>query len=466
VNRDPTPVRWPASALLVIGVIILVLASCAPWAEPGPGAESADLEWEQLEGPTPDGALNYGSSGAFYPQLASYQGRLYATWYESSGGPYQIRVSVFEGGWRFVDGGGPDGLNRDPDQVAIWSRLMVHDGDLYAYWQEGADTDARTIRIARYNGNDAAPSWHYIDGSMEQGLRTSSTATAEYASLASHAGDLYAAWRSAEGGPYRIRVSRLVAAEPSPIWESIDGGTGGINVDSSEDGYYPKLHSHDGELYAAWYERAPAARQLRVARLNDDGAGQVWEQVDGGGPEGLNFSVNNGARGPQLLTHDQELFAVWHEREAPGKRQVRVAAFQKHAGGGVWRFIDGGSASGLNRSVGSDGWWARAASFNDQLYVAWAESEGAGFQIRLSTHHGASDSWSPAEPGNGFNQSEESIAEYPHLISTSDSLYLAWSERNGGAFRVFVMRGAANRREVGVELGIRDFLADPHVDQY
>lgn len=401
------------------------------------------LEWAVLPGGSSDGSLNYASGGAYYPQLAFYEGQLYNTWYEDIHGTMRIRVARWDGGWRFVDGSDSTGINRVAARDAIWSRLLVHEGDLFCYWQEAIDDGRMTIRVARYTGTGTDHAWQYIDGDESLGLRIDETTSAEYASLASFDGRLYAAWRSNDGIAYQIRVSRLMGTYDDPNWMSVDPGTTGINHDPSVDAYYPKLHVHDGALYAAWYERNGFARQLRVARYNGDDIEPQWYPVDGGAERGINFDDRRGARGPQLLTHENALYAVWYERGGPGSREVRVAVYDDAAEEFPWTFVDGNIAQGLNRTSSSDGWWGRAVSFGDYLYVAWTENDSTGYRIHLSSYDSVRDEWTVLDPPGGFNRVPATIAEYPHLAATSDTIALTWTERIDGTFRVFVSAAAA-----------------------
>jgi hypothetical protein len=432
------------------------------------GAVSAT--WKLIPGSGPHGALNTGTRGGFYPQLAFWDGRLYNTWYEQADGIRRIRVaalSITVAGreWRAVDDGPDQGVNRYSSRDAFWSRLLVHDDALYAYWHEELGNDAWTIRVASYNGDDTAPAWSYIDGPV-LGPATSGPApsgpnmiapgarSSDYASLASFDGGLYAAWRSSNGSAYQIRVARFNDDFADPAWVLVDRGDAGINRDTSMDAYYPKLHVHAGKLYAAWYERNGVARQLRVAVYNGDDAAPAWHMVDGDRTEGLNYEPRNGARGPQLLTHGGTLHAVWYEVHGALGGTVRVASYNGEDSSPGWHFRDGGRPRGMNRSPDGSGWWARAASSCSELVVAWSENDAGTYVIHaaataeLSTagtegavDPAAASGWQNVDPGGSLNVSPASTAEYPHLVSDGESFYLTWSERHDGVFRVFVREG-------------------------
>ena len=368
-----------------------------------------------------------------------FNGAVHATWYEQIGGLMRIRVAVLQDDeWLLIDGGTDAGLNRDAAMDAVWSRLIVHDGRLFCYWFESLPDETTTIRVAVFSGDYGAPGWAYVDGTLASGL--TAAGEGDYASLASFGGRLYAAWRSREAVAFQIRVAVFNGDEVVPAWSFVDRGTAGINVDSSADTYYPKLHVHNDQLHAAWYEKGPQARHTRVAVYNGDDAAPSWSMIDGGEAMGLNFNATRDANGPQLLSHDGDLYGIWHERGAPGNQQVRVIRQSGGSGASSWLFADGATAQGLNRGVDTDAWWGRGVSFNSHLLVAWSENDSGPYRIRLSAYNTDAGEWLPIDSVCGLNRNPNNVAEYPHLVAGGGSFYLAWTERTAGRWLVFVRR--------------------------
>ncbi|MFW5715815.1 MAG: hypothetical protein ACOC2Y_00240 [Spirochaetota bacterium] len=439
--------------LATLAVAATVAAGCSgPLGEPVSEPGSADavvppsVAWELVPGDGPDGALNDGPGGAYYPQLAVFRGRVYNTWYELENGVTRIRVAVLEETdagslWRPVDGG-TNGLNRDPSRDALWSRLVVHGDTLVAYWHERDGSDRRTIRVAAYGGDDLAPSWTYLDGDESAGLAAPGSLGSDYASLASYDGSLYAAWRSSNGSAYQIRVAVFTGDLADPEWRLVDGGSHGINRDIAADAYYPKLHVYAGRLYAAWYERNGTARQLRVAVFNGDDVNPAWSLVDRGGARGLNYDTGAGARGPQLLSHGGAMYAVWYEEDATSGGTVRVARYNGDDATPEWGLVDGGGPDGLDRGTGTRAWWARAVSHGSYLVVAWSENDAGPYRIRASAYDPGAGTWYRLDPPSGLNAGATHAAEYPHLVSDGERLFVSWSERYDRVFRVFVREGA------------------------
>jgi hypothetical protein len=119
--------------------------------------ESLDLNYRSEAALT---CNSYGStalnkqSGIIYtlasPQLTSFDSKLYGTWAESDGAAGQIRVVVYGGddaapSWSFVDGEGLYGLNRATAHHADNLQLTVVGTSLFATWQECVDTTANCL---------------------------------------------------------------------------------------------------------------------------------------------------------------------------------------------------------------------------------------------------------------------------------------------------------------------------------
>jgi hypothetical protein len=123
-----------------------------------------------------DGGLNYNAAEdaeAAFPVV--FNSKLYITWYENGGSNVvQIRVIEWDGTtWRFVDGNGANGINKDPAKNAVMPTLIVHNSKLYAAWAEESIASAKMqIRIAEWDGN---ATWTFVDGDEADGLNKDTT---------------------------------------------------------------------------------------------------------------------------------------------------------------------------------------------------------------------------------------------------------------------------------------------------
>ena len=116
--------------------------------------------------------------------------------------------------WMFVDGNGTNGINKDPAKNAYSPQLTVLGSKLYAIWDEGST--ATQIRVAVYNGNDAAPSWNFVDGNGTNGINKDATKSAFSPQLTVLGSKLYAAWVEHNGTSYQIRVAVYNGIDTAP----------------------------------------------------------------------------------------------------------------------------------------------------------------------------------------------------------------------------------------------------------
>ncbi|MGA0295528.1 MAG: hypothetical protein ACO3OL_16690, partial [bacterium] len=133
------------------------------------------------------------------------------------------------------------------------------------------------------------------------------------------------------------------------------------------------------KLFAAWTENnASGHSQIRVKSSSD---GSTWTSVDGNDAnKGINKDYRNNAAHPKLVVANSNLYAVWLEEN--GSTQVRVAQFDNSSS---WTFKDGDGFDGLNVNTARVTGKASAAAYNNQLYVAWSETnDNNTTQIRVA----------------------------------------------------------------------------------
>lgn len=289
----------------------------------------ASSTWTPVDGASPGtGGINLNATkGAFYPVIVENAGKLYATWYEpGTGAVYQVRAAVYNGNdsapsWSMVDGGSTKGLNFNSSDTVGNPTLISISGKLYAAWSEGL---AQTVRVKVYNGNDAAPVWTFVDLG---GLNHSASSKAATPTLAVLANKLYAVWsEQASGSASQIRAAVYGGNDAAPSWAFVDGnGASGINIRSSNNAANPTLAVYGGILYSAWKEQLGNGGDygIRVANYNGDDNSPAWSAVDSGN---LSFSSSDNAEFPALIATSDRLFCAWDEETVPGKGQIHVSS--------------------------------------------------------------------------------------------------------------------------------------------
>ena len=345
--------------------------------------------WRFVDG-NPSGGLNRNAkSDAFNIQIAAFDARLYAIWQEeTSTGAHPIHVAVYNGNdaaptWSAV--AGPVGINHDPAARGAHPQLMVSDSKLYAIWMESNGATLQ-IRAAVYNGNDVAPGWRFVDGNGIHGLNKNVSENALHPRLTPFSDRLYATWVENHASGAQIRVAVYSGNDMTPTWNFVDGGQEtGINRDPARDAAYPALAVYNAKLYAAWTESNGDANQVQVAVYNGEDHAPAWTFVDGNGT-GLNRYRENTAYTPQLTAFGSKLYATWYETDggSDSSSQLRVALYNANDQAPAWSFVDGGGASGLNKDVRYSAFDPQLTVFQSKLYLTWKElSDTGGHKIHV-----------------------------------------------------------------------------------
>lgn len=203
------------------------------------------------------------SQSAASPSMVAFDDRLFATWRESNGDSFQVRVKTYDNGsgWTWADDGG---LNANPSNPAISPGMTVYNNSLYAIWAEldvNADYVAQ-VHVKKYDGTG----WSFVDGGT--GLNADPSKPAADPILAAFGNGLYAVW--AEGN--QIRVARYEEGVPSDPNQAptVSGVTvsGTAQVGQTLAGGYTYVdadHDAEGATTFQWYAADDASGTNKAA---------------------------------------------------------------------------------------------------------------------------------------------------------------------------------------------------------
>jgi len=160
-----------------------------------------------------------------------------------------------------------------------------------------------------------------------------------------------------------------------------------------------------------------------------------WRFVDGGTANGINFNSAESISRPFLAAFDNKLYAAWSEWDGVIS-QLHVKVYNGNDDSPAWTFVDAGGLS-----YGNDTGYSKLVVFNNKLYAIWAEITPIG-QIRVKVYNGndSAPAWTSADGGLPLNRLAGSSASSPHAIVFNDKLYAFWMEYNGGS--IFQIRAA------------------------
>jgi hypothetical protein len=448
--------------LLVMMLLLTALLSTCGGGGGGGGRDIAS--WAFVDGNGANGINKDATKNAYLPQLTVLGSKLYAIWLENNDinlvSPMvsQIRVAVYNGddaspSWAFVDGNGGSGINKDATKYTGYPpQLTVLGSKLYATWTE-RNSMAYQIRVAVYNGDDASPSWAFVDGNGANGINKDATKSAESPQLTVLGSKLYATWAEDSGsGMMRIWVAVYNGDDASPSWAFVVGNYGANGIISADfnTAFGPQLTVLGSKLYATWLEfnnivgPSRLVRQIRVAVYNGDDASPSWAFVDVNGANGINKDATKSAESPQLTVLGSKLYATWVEDNG-ATYQIRVAEYNGDDASPSWAFVDGNGANGINKDATKNAGSSQLTVLGSKLFATWAEDNGAASQIRVAEYNGndTSPSWAfvDGNGANGINKDATKNADSPQLTVLGSKLYTTWAEDNGVAFQISVAVG-------------------------
>jgi hypothetical protein len=433
--------------LVIVFALIVITAACSGGGGGGGTAPNYDItSWTYVDSTNINGINKNPIYSGYEPQVTAFNSKLYIAWGETNGVSNQIRVAVYNGndtspGWSFVDGNGVNGINRNAANNAGVSRLIVFNGKLYAAWTESDAALVYHLRVAVYNGDDASPSWSFVDGNGAKGLNKNTAMNANNSQFAILGTKLYVLWDEPNGAAFQIRAAVYNGNDASPSWAFVDGnGLNGINKNPTLTAGAPYPAIYGSKLYAAWFENNGTHQQLRIAVFNGNDAAPSWTFVDGNGVNGINKDISHDAERPQLAVFEDKLYVIWTENN-----QVRVALYNGNDGSPAWTFVDGNGANGINKDPLRPASYPRLAVFGTKLYATWSESTGTPNQIRVARYNGndASPSWAfvDGNGANGINKDTTRFAYLSQLAVVGTKLYAVWNEDNGTAYQIRVAVG-------------------------
>lgn len=424
-------------------------------------AGAAITGWQFVDG----GGLALAGYSLIPSSLTVNQGKIYLGW-NAGGGSDTNYVAVYNGNnsspvWTAVTG---SGINYHVGYQCSTGPLTVSlNGKLYATWIENNSSSVGQVRVAVYNGNDASPSWTFVDGDGANGLNYSTSRTVQGLKPVVFNGKFYVVWSETTSSADQMRAKVYNGNDSSPSWSFVDGGAAtGINYNTSNSAESPFAVVFNSKLYAFWWENFYV--QAKVYNGND--SSPSWTAIAGAG-----IDDTAGGSGPQDIkaaTFNSKLYLSYEDSSTTGN-QRRVEVYNGNDGSPSWSFVDGGVGLDYNPTVSGNLEYTSGNNlfaFGNQLFAMWSEpldcsSTTACEQIgwsstygnggptvpvnsRLALYNGndGSPSWA-FQDGDyyaGLNANPEySTSDADDLtVSLGTRLYMAWTEASAATAKVHV----------------------------
>ncbi|MBI5169913.1 MAG: hypothetical protein HZA61_10525 [Candidatus Eisenbacteria bacterium] len=300
-------------------------------------------------------------------------------------------------------------------------------GNIWAAWRDYRDARQSAIYVI-----ELAASGEPVTGQPPGGTRASSSeAPASDPQLIPAAeGGVWLVWQQGAARSHRLWVRRLSPAgglsEAHPL------------TNSSVDAVHPTAAAcSTGALAVAWSQRNGASSELRLLRLEGNGAVAM-----GWSPEGRHLATTAGLLLPvSVVPVASGYFVTWSElfEDSSAARATRIE-------------LDGGSSTGWpseGKALSSFGGASHPAACADGsggAYLAWvgpgtADEPGGVRVLRVTSTGAAAVDW----PNGGLIAATSSAgAHHPRLLPTSDGVVVSWGESEGSAEGTMLSASMAN----------------------
>ncbi|MDP6465706.1 MAG: hypothetical protein QGH65_17590 [SAR324 cluster bacterium] len=367
--------------------------------------------WVIVDGGNSSDGINYNNlKNADNVTLYSFQSKLYAGWTESSsyGSVTQVRIKRFDNSSSVWETADYNGISMEGSRDSNDLKLLDNGSDFYGVWVENNYTSPYTpsIRVAKFD-NETLTWVKYISYSA---ISDNLSKSPDLGKLSS---GIYAIWSEYNGSKQQIRVKKF---DGNNSW-SVDNAS--LNDNLSEDALNPTMESFNNKLYAIWQESNGSVKHIRVASTD----GNSWENS-----MLLNKDSTKIGSNPDVVSFNSKLYAAWSETNASGHTQIRI---KSSSNGTTWTSVDGDNASkGINKDYRNNATHPKLVVANSNLYAVWLEENGST-QVRVA-HFDNSSSWI-FKDGDGFDGLNVNTAKVTGKASAAEynnQLYVAWSETN------------------------------------
>ena len=367
--------------------------------------------WVIVDGGNSSDGINYNNlKNADNVTLYSFQSKLYAGWTESSsyGSVTQVRIKRFDNSSSVWETADYNGISMEGSRDSYDLKLLDNGSDFYGVWVENNYTSPYTpsIRVAKFD-NETLTWVKYISYSA---ISDNLSKSPDLGKLSS---GIYAIWSEYNGSKQQIRVKKF---DGNNSW-SVDNAS--LNDNLSEDALNPTMESFNNKLYAIWQESNGSVKHIRVASTD----GNSWENS-----MLLNKDSTKIGSNPDVVSFNSKLYAAWSETNASGHTQIRI---KSSSNGTTWTSVDGDNASkGINKDYRNNSTYPKLVVANSNLYAVWLEENGST-QVRVAQFDNSS-SWI-FKDGDGFDGLNVNTAKVTGKASAAEynnQLYVAWSETN------------------------------------
>ncbi|HEY7506092.1 MAG TPA: sialidase family protein, partial [Nitrososphaera sp.] len=269
--------------------------------------------------------------------------------------------------------------------------------DIYVVWQDTSPANDIFVSSSDNGGN-----------SFSEPINVSNTTDGSSSSpqIAVSGEDIYVVWQDTSSANNEILFATSNNGGSSftePV--NISNTTAGVSV-------LPQIAvSPSGTIFVVWQDTSPSS-DIFIASSGNGGANFT-------SPINVSNTDEGGSFSPRVAVNDDAVFVVWLDSN-PGNTDIFFGASR-----------DGGSSFNVTNISENDGVSVTPSLIVDgatgKIYVTWSDNTGTGgaFDVFVSSSTDRSDF---SDPVNVSANSGQSTLPQVHLISGTDTVYLAWMD--------------------------------------
>jgi hypothetical protein len=339
--------------------------------------------WEEVgTGSASGGGISQNSGTSDTPTIAiSENGVPYIAWHDLTSGDDEIYVRRWNGSvWEEVGTGSAigGGISNNTGESSFPVITIVPDETPYITWFDNTGGNYE-IYVRRWNGS----SWEEVGtGSASGGGISNNADTSWFPAMAIDQNGLpYISWHDVTSGDFEIYVRRWNGAN----WVEVGTGsaTGG-GISNNGGGSYGSSIGFDpvSQLpFITWFDDGGGDLEIYVRQWS----GSAWVEVGTGSASGGGISNNSGISfNPAIAFESQGTpYITWYD-ESAGDSEIYIRRWN----GASWEEVGTGSATdgGISNNSGQSYSPSIAVDAYDIIYVAWHDNSATDYEIYIKRH--------------------------------------------------------------------------------
>jgi hypothetical protein len=363
-----------------------------------------------------------GASNSYSPQIAYSGNNVYAVWYDSRDGNYDIYFNYSTdcgATWPSsdirVDCKITPGVH-----ISKKPQIACSGNNVYAVWQD--------LRYGSYDiyfnySTDGGVSWQATDIRLDTGDAPGANDSVN-SQITCSVSNIYVVWEEWRNGDPDIYFN--YSTDGGVNWQSSDIRLDSDDIPGAKASVDPQIACSGNNVYVVWEDNRNGAPDIYFNYSTDGGA--HWQKPDYRLDTGDTAGANQSYR-PQITCSENNVYAVWYD-DRNGLNDIYLNYTTDY--GATWQSsdirLDTGDTAGASSSQ-----YPQIDSSGSNVYAVWKDNRNGSYDIYFNHSSDSGATWQSSDirldTGDtaGANKSE-----YPQIACSRNNVYAVWEDyRNG-----------------------------------